>query len=186
MKHSELGSTQCPVAQSLDRVGEWWSIMIMRDALAGLTRFDEFQKSLGIAPNMLTRRLNDLVGAGLLDKQLYCQKPPRHEYILTATGRDFYPVMAAFVAWGNRHFAGESRSTEIVDTTTGRPVRLGLVDLDTGEPIDRDRHPMAPGAGANERIRYRFDYIKRKKQGQETDLRFEMPARSSQNRPAEE
>ncbi len=177
VKHSDFSALPCPVARSVDRVGEWWSIMILRDALAGLTRFDEFQKSLGIAPNILTRRLNDLVDAGLLAKARYCQKPPRYEYLLTDTGRDFHMVMMTFVEWGNRHFAPEGHSTEIIDRETGRPVRLGLVDLDTGLPISSERHQMGPGPGASARIRYRFDYIARKLAGGEADVKFDPPPR---------
>jgi len=76
---------QCPIARSLERVGEWWSILILRDALHGLTRFDEFQKSLGIAPNMLTRRLNALVEGGLLERRRYSERPPRDEYLAMDT-----------------------------------------------------------------------------------------------------
>ena len=83
----------CPIARSLERVGEWWSILIMRDALNGLTRFDEFQKSLGIAPNMLTRRLNALVEAGLLERRRYRERPPRDESLLTERGRAFRSVV---------------------------------------------------------------------------------------------
>jgi Predicted transcriptional regulators len=63
MQHKNIGSAQCPIARSLAQVGEWWSLLIIRDAVHGLCRFDEFQKSLDIAPNMLTRRLNALVEA---------------------------------------------------------------------------------------------------------------------------
>ena len=69
MQHKSFEKMACPIARSLERVGEWWSMLIMRDALHGLTRFDEFQTSLGIAPNMLTRRLNSLVDAGLLERR---------------------------------------------------------------------------------------------------------------------
>ncbi len=100
----------CPIARSLERVGEWWSILILRDALHGYTRFDQFQKSLGIAPNMLTRRLNALVEAGLLERRRYSAHPPRDEYVLTARGRDFRPVIVALLAWGNKHFAPEGAS----------------------------------------------------------------------------
>ena len=68
MQRKSLVSDECPIARSLERVGEWWSILIMRDALHGLRRFDEFSRSLGIAPNMLTRRLNGLVEAGMLER----------------------------------------------------------------------------------------------------------------------
>src|SRR5256714_7319538 len=104
MQRKSFGTMQCPIARSLQRVGEWWSILILRDALHGLTRFDEFQKGLGIAPNMLTRRLNGLVEAGLLERRRYSEHPPRDEYLLTERGRDFRVVVLALLAWGNRPF----------------------------------------------------------------------------------
>ena len=104
MKHKSFGKMQCPVARSLERVGEWWSMLIIRDALHGLTRFDQFETSLGIAPNMLTRRLETLVEAGMLERRLYSEKPARYEYLLTARGRDFQPVLAALKAFGESHY----------------------------------------------------------------------------------
>jgi DNA-binding HxlR family transcriptional regulator len=93
----------CPIARSLEMVGEWWSILILRDAYRGMTRFDEFQKNLDTSTNTLTRRLNSLVEQGLLERRPYCEKPVRHEYVLTAAGRDFEPVLQAFTAWGSMH-----------------------------------------------------------------------------------
>ena len=77
MQRKSLARMPCPIARSLERVGEWWSMLIMRDALHGYRRFDEFQESLGIAPNMLTRRLKGLVDAGLLERRRYSDHPPR-------------------------------------------------------------------------------------------------------------
>src|SRR3954451_14799407 len=105
MQRKSFGAMPCPIARSLERVGEWWSILILRDAFAGLTRFDEFQTNLGIAPGILTKRLNALVEPGLRERQHYSERPPRHEYRLTERGRDFQPVLLAMLAWGNRHFA---------------------------------------------------------------------------------
>src|SRR5216683_2715730 len=102
MQRKSFGNMPCPIARSLERVGEWWSMLILRDALHGMTRFDEFQKSLGIAPNMLARRLDALIEAGLLERRRYSERPPRDEYVLTARGRDFRPVLIALMAWGNR------------------------------------------------------------------------------------
>ena len=68
MQRTKLSNAECPIARSLDEVGEWWSMLLMRDALQGLRRFDEFSQSLGIAPNMLTRRLTALVEAGMLER----------------------------------------------------------------------------------------------------------------------
>src|SRR3954471_14392556 len=98
MRRKSFHKMLCPIARSLERVGEWWSMLIMRDALHGMTRFDEFQKNLGIAPNMLTRRLNALVEAGLLDRRRYNDRPPRHEYVPTARGRDLRPVVISLLA----------------------------------------------------------------------------------------
>src|SRR5271166_5905939 len=98
MRRKSFGNMQCPIARSLDRVGEWWSILILRDASLGLTRFDEFQESLGIAPNILTRRLKALVEAGLLERGRKSERPPGDEYVLTEAGRDFRPVLWALLA----------------------------------------------------------------------------------------
>src|ERR1700760_2262415 len=106
MRRKSFHKMLCPIARSLERVGEWWSMLILRDALHGMTRFDEFQKSLGIAPNMLTRRLQALVEAGLLERRRYSEHPPRDEYVLTARGRDFKPVLAALVAFGGPPYPG--------------------------------------------------------------------------------
>lgn len=125
----------CPIARSLERVGEWWSILILRDAFKGASRFDQFQKSLGIAPNMLTRRLNTLVDSGLLERRLYSEKPPRHEYVLTDRGRDFRPVLWALVTWGNKHFPPEGLTVAVVDAATGEQVDPVLVDSRSGRVL---------------------------------------------------
>nr|WP_240756168.1 helix-turn-helix domain-containing protein [Pandoraea sp. XY-2] len=98
----------CPIARSLGVAGDAWSILILRDAHAGLTRFDQFRKSLGIAPTMLTRRLATLTEEGLLEKRRYSEHPPREEYLLTAAGRDFLPVLFMIGAWGGNTVATAS------------------------------------------------------------------------------
>jgi DNA-binding HxlR family transcriptional regulator len=161
MQRTNLGNMQCPIARSLERVGEWWSILIMRDAFYGLTRFDEFQKSLEIAPNILTRRLNALVEAGLLERHQYSTKPPRYEYLLTDRGRDFRPVTQALLAWGNRHFAPEGTSVVIANTATGETVEPVLVDRATGRPLTDPMYTLAPGPVANDRTKRRLAGIRR-------------------------
>ena len=91
MRRRSFETLQCPIARSLERVGEWWSILILRDAFLGLTRFEQFQKSLEIAPNMLTRRLNALVESGMLERSRYSEHPPRDEYLLTEARPRFSP-----------------------------------------------------------------------------------------------
>ena len=156
MQRKSLGTMQCPIARSLERVGEWWSILIMRDALHGLTRFDEFQKSLRIAPNMLTRRLNALIEAGLLERRRYSERPPRDEYLPTARGRDFRPVVLALLAWGNRHFAPEGASVVLINRKTGEPVDPILADPATGRPADEPDYVLAPGPAASDRILQKY------------------------------
>jgi DNA-binding HxlR family transcriptional regulator len=146
----------CPIARSLERVGEWWSILILRDALHGLTRFDEFQKSLGIAPNMLTRRLNGLLEAGLLERRRYSTRPPRDEYVVTQRGRDFRPVLLALMAWGNKHFAPEGPSVLLINGKTGATVDPILVDPASGDPITEPHYTLAAGPAAGERTRLRY------------------------------
>src|SRR5436305_12246494 len=99
MQRTSFADMPCPIARTLERVGEWWSMLILRDAFSGLTRFEEFQKNLGIAPNMLSRRLAALVEAGMLERRQYCAHPPRDEYVLTELGRDFHDVLMALLAF---------------------------------------------------------------------------------------
>src|ERR1700753_1405274 len=155
MQRTHLDNTQCPVARSLARVGEWWSILILRDAVYGLKRFDEFQKRLDIAPNMLTRRLSGLVEDGLLERGLYSEKPPRYEYFLTEKGRDFRPVLVALLAWGNKHFAPEGASVLLADKATGAIADPIVVDRATGSPIPGGGFALVPGPAARARLRPR-------------------------------
>ncbi len=136
MQRKSFSGMQCPIARGLEHVGEWWSILILRDAFRGLTRFDDFSGSLGIAPNMLTRRLNALVEAGMLARQRYNERPPRDEYVLTERGRDFRPVLLAMLSFGNAHFPPDDRVVQIVNTENGQRVDPLLVDPSTGQRVD--------------------------------------------------
>src|SRR6266571_5784514 len=136
---------------------DWSSDVCSSDlALHGLTRFDEFQNSLGIAPNMLTRRLNSLVEVGLLERRRYSDHPPRDEYVLTARGRDFRPVVISLLAWGNRHFAPEGLSVILVNRKTGAAVDPILADPATGRPVDEPDFTLAAGPAAGPRTRQRY------------------------------
>jgi DNA-binding HxlR family transcriptional regulator len=156
MRHKSFGNMRCPIARSLEQVGEWWSILILRDALQGLTRFDQFQESLGIAPNILTRRLKALVEAGLLERRRYSERPPRDEYVLTQAGRDFRPVLWALLAWGNKHFAPEGVSVVIIDSQSGAEAEPVLVDRKSGRPLVTPAFRSAAGPAADARTRRRY------------------------------
>lgn len=159
MQRKTLIHAECPIARSLERVGEWWSILIMRDALHGLRRFEEFSRSLDIAPNMLTRRLNSLVEAGLLERQPYSQRPLRYQYVPTAKGEDFRVVLMAFVAWGNRHYAPEGESVQIVERETGRPVLPVMADIADGRLVPLDQCSVQAGPAASAGMRQRFGCV---------------------------
>ncbi|HVY13807.1 MAG TPA: helix-turn-helix domain-containing protein [Rhodopila sp.] len=136
-------SGPCPVARGLARVGDAWSMLILRDASQGLTRFDQFRKSLGIAPTILTRRLAALTEDGLLEKRRYSDHPPRDEYILTPAGRDFLPVLVMIAHWARRHH-GEGKMTRLVDVEQGTDVQPLLVDAVTGAEIGTRPLTMVP------------------------------------------
>ena len=131
-------------------------MLIMRDALHGLRRFDEFSRSLGIAPNMLTRRLNGLVEAGMLERRAYSERPPRYEYVPTARGEDFRMVLMALVAWGNRHYAEEGISVEVVERETGRPVQP-MMATEEGAWVAMDQCVVQPGPAASAGMRQRLN-----------------------------
>ena len=142
MKRKRIGDTQCPIARGLERVGEWWSILILRDALHGFTRFDQFQESLGIAPNMLTRRLTSLVKSGLLERRLYNQRPPRYEYVLTERGRRLLPFLDALRRLGQSLDCNEceDRKERLGDYCEACPLRPHApVEPPTRRPRARDR-----------------------------------------------
>jgi DNA-binding HxlR family transcriptional regulator len=155
VRHTSFESMQCPIARGLERVGEWWSILLLRDAFLGATRFEQFQKSLDIAPSSLTRRLNALVKAGMFERHRYSERPPRDEYLLTARAHDFRSVLWALLAWGNRHFAPEGPSVVLVNTATGALADPVLMDRTSQLPMtDRDFRAAA-GPAANEQTRQR-------------------------------
>ncbi len=156
MHRTSFGAMPCPIARSLERVGEWWSILILRDAFYGLTRFDEFQRNLGVAPNILTRRLNALVASGLLERRRYQDRPARYEYVLTERGRDFHPVLLALLAWGNKHFAPEGAVIQIARADTGLTVDPVVVDRASGERLAGPNFRVVPGPAASEAVRARL------------------------------
>ncbi len=124
----------CPVDRGLMRVGDRWSMLILRDIERGLTRYEQLRTSLSIAPNILSRRLAALTDAGLIEKSRYSQRPPRDEYLFTDAGRDFLPILLAIGAWG-RKYNGAGALSRHLDAATGKVVRPVVVDANTGAPI---------------------------------------------------
>ena len=110
-----------PVGAALDLLGDRWTLLILRDAFYGVRRFEDFHRDLGIARNILTSRLNELVDRGILERHLYEERPPRHEYRLSEKGRDLLPVVLAMMRWGDRWAAstGDTPPVTLTHTTCG-------------------------------------------------------------------
>jgi DNA-binding HxlR family transcriptional regulator len=119
MDAEKLSSARCAVSRALALVGDSWSVLILRDASLGMTQFDQFRSSLGIAPSMLSRRLKAMTSAGVLEKQRYSSRPPRDEYVLTDCGRDFIPILNSLGEWGIR-YNGDGLPCD-TDDETGPP-----------------------------------------------------------------
>jgi DNA-binding HxlR family transcriptional regulator len=145
MRRTRFDDAPCPIARTADLIGDWWTPMVMREAFLGRRRFDDFQRSLSLSRGILAQRLTRLVDEGLLEKRLYQDHPPRHEYWLTEKGRAFYPVLAAMWRFGADWLweQGSEPMIELYDRESGDPVRPQVVDQHTGEPIDVRRLRVA-------------------------------------------
>ncbi|MGK8489899.1 winged helix-turn-helix transcriptional regulator [Nocardia asiatica] len=157
MRRTSFQAMGCPIAGALEHVGDWWTLLIVRDALDGFTRFDEFERNLGIAPTMLTRRLRTLVESGLLERRRYNQSPPRYEYLITDKGRDLSPVIVALYAWGRKHTGSNAPSVVLTDQDTDEEIVPGLVDQRSGRPLSAVDLAFLPGPGADPFMRERLD-----------------------------
>ncbi|AHF75162.1 HxlR family transcriptional regulator [Sodalis praecaptivus] len=156
MQRTHFDNSDCPIARSLELVGEWWSILILRDAFHGLTKFDEFQQSLQLSPTMLTRRLKHLVQHGILYKHPYQSRPLRHEYLLTPRGKAFFPVLITLLHWGNTQLACDDIAVVPVHRQTGLPVAPALMDLASQEKLTLDNLMLVAGPKAGEGMKRRL------------------------------
>ncbi|MCK1651646.1 helix-turn-helix transcriptional regulator [Bradyrhizobium sp. 149] len=151
---------ECPVGRAVETVGEWWSILILRDAFQGATKFDEFSQSLGIAPNILSRRLAHLTESGMFVRRRYNERPPRYEYVLTDKARDFFPVIVALLAWGNKHLAPKGESILLANRVDVRPFDPVVVDAADMQPITLANAVIIAGPRASRVMRKRLTSLK--------------------------
>jgi DNA-binding HxlR family transcriptional regulator len=144
MRRTSLQDDPCPVARSLDAVGDWWSLLIIRNIAQGMRRFGQMQASLGIAKNILSARLKTLVAEGILETRPAEDGSARQEYLLTEKGRDLFPVLVALRQWGEKHlFAHDAPNTVLVDRENGEPVNL-VVSAADGRPLQMHDAAVAP------------------------------------------
>ena len=138
----------CGVAQALDQLGDWWTLLIVRDALLGASRFQHFESNLGIAKNVLSDRLAKLVDHGVMSRTRLDEPGQRYAYQLTAKGRDLWLVLTAMRLWGDKWiFGDENVPAKFRERSTGREV-AGLVAVDAdGVPVDASELEWSPGPG---------------------------------------
>jgi DNA-binding HxlR family transcriptional regulator len=140
---------RCSIARALDLVGEWWTMLVVREAFMGTTRFDAFQRNLGIAPNILSARLKRLVASGVLQR-VPAGGARRQEYRLTEKGRDLFPVLVALLQWGDRWLAGpDGPPVRLLDRAAGLPVAVGVRSSD-GRTLRPADIRLVPGPGARD------------------------------------
>jgi DNA-binding HxlR family transcriptional regulator len=147
MDRKSFAGMDCSVAQCLEVVGEWWSMLIVRDAFLGVTRFDDFQRRLGVSRNILHERLTTLVGAGVLARVPYSDHPPRNDYRLTDKGRDLWPVLTAMRQWGDLHAAPEGPPLQVVHKSCGAVSEAVMVCASCAEPVGPRDVVALPGPG---------------------------------------
>jgi DNA-binding HxlR family transcriptional regulator len=151
MRRTSFEGMPCSIAQCLEAIGEWWTVLILRDAFLGVTRFDAFQRRLGIARNVLTQRLTHLMDHGILERVAYQDNPVRYDYRLTDKGRDLWPVLTMMRQWGDQWAAPAGPPREAVHLTCGH-VSLAVPVCDKcGETLELAdiKTVSGPGAGAS-------------------------------------
>jgi DNA-binding HxlR family transcriptional regulator len=154
VKRTSFENAECPVARSLDALGDWWSLLIIRDAFLGIRRFSEFQKSLGCAKNILTVRLRALVDHGILTTAPASDSSAYQEYLLTPKGRGVFPILVALRQW-SEEFSGEPGgfATLLVDRDKGRPVRKLELRARDGRLLADGETEVRPNPAAKRRRR---------------------------------
>ena len=143
-------NARCSVARSLEVLGEKWTLLVVREAFFGYTRFADFRARLGIAPDVLTARLETLVEGGVLERRPYrdAGQRQRDEYVLTEAGAELKTVLAAFAAWGDVHRpSGFGPSVVYVEEATEQPVRVAFLTED-GRELPPDAVSVVPGPGS--------------------------------------
>ncbi|MDU0954820.1 MAG: helix-turn-helix domain-containing protein [Bradyrhizobium sp.] len=145
VKRTSLEGDGCPIARSLDAIGDWWSLLIIRDAFFGVRRFSAFQRSLGLAKNILTVRLRSLVDHGILTTEPAADGSAYRDYVLTAKGRGLFPILVALRQWSEEFDEHpEEIATMLVDRSHHQPVRKLLLCANDGTPLRPEDTTLVP------------------------------------------
>jgi DNA-binding HxlR family transcriptional regulator len=148
MRRTSFEEMNCSVAQTLEVVGEWWTMLIVRDCFLGVTRFDDFSRRLGMARNVLNDRLGHLIRHGVLTRVAYQDRPVRYDYRLTEKGRDLWLVLNAMRQWGDRWSAPDGPPVVIEHKACGHTATVRPTCSECGAPLDARSLRVGPGPGA--------------------------------------
>lgn len=149
MQRTSFSDMNCSIARALDQVGEWWSLLIIRECTQGATRFAEFQSALGIAKNVLASRLERLTELGILERFPLQERLNADGYRLTAKGEQLYPILVALMQWGDRWATPSGKpAVALVDDKSGQPIEPVVVRGKDGQPLSFHEVRFAPGPGA--------------------------------------
>ncbi|MGZ3440757.1 MAG: winged helix-turn-helix transcriptional regulator [Polyangia bacterium] len=152
-----FGDQNCSVAQALEVLGDWWTLLVVREAFFGTRRFADFEATLGISKNVLAKRLSSLVRRGVLERIDAGQHGVRYEYALTPMGKDLATVMTALRQWADRWVVGRGNEPLLVyDRRTGRPIPRLRISGDDGQPLSARDLELRPGPGASKETLARF------------------------------
>ena len=152
VERKSFADMHCSVAQCLEVVGEWWSMLIVRDAMLGVTRFDQFQERLGISRNILKQRLDNLTDHGVLKKVPYSDHPPRYEYRLTAKGQDLSPIVTTMRQWGDKYAAPDGPPLQLVHEGCGTVFHAEMTCSNCGERVPASQVRVVSGPGDLDRL----------------------------------
>ncbi len=159
MSRTDLKKFDCSVAQTLDQIGEWWTLLILRDAFHGIKRFDDFQEQLEISPTVLSARLQSMTKNGILEKRKSKTDGRVFEYVLTEKGLDLYPVLLSLMAWGDKYSPNEAGPRmELLDKKTGRPIQPIQVLSEDGRRLSARDVFVRTAAGTDQRMASLINY----------------------------
>lgn len=163
MYRKRFTGMNCSIARALEEVGEWWSLLLVRECTQGAARFEEFHSQLGIARNVLTARLERLIELGILERYLVEDRANTHGYRLTEKGEELYPVLVTLMQWGDRWLAAQGKPPlTLVDAASGNPIRKVGVRGRSDRPLSFRNVRYVPGPGATAATRSAIETRNRK------------------------
>lgn len=154
MSKNSFSHMNCAIAQTLERVGEWWTLLILRNAFCGMTRFDDFHEHLGISTNILSDRLGHLTATGILKRETSKKDARSFEYKLTPMGLSLYPILIAMTEWGEKWVPNsKGPRVKLLERNTGKPIKGVVIQSSEGRPLTPYDVKIIDGPGADDKIR---------------------------------